>query len=89
MLRSDVGPILDLRPVSANPHDFGNWSTNGTILDLIGLDYPCTHGPCYDRVHAIAPTHPMIGSEMGSTTSDRGVYAGSRNVSHVLYPCNE
>ena len=37
------------RPVSANPHDFGNWSTNYTILDLIGLDYPCTHGPCYDR----------------------------------------
>jgi len=77
---------LDLRPVSANPHDFGNWSTNDTILDLIGLDYPCAHGPCYDRVHAIAPTHPMIGSEIGSTTSDRGVYAGSRNVSHVQYP---
>ena len=77
---------MDLRPVSANPHDFGNWSTNDTILDLIGLDYPCAHGPCYDRVHAIAPTHPMIGSEIGSTTSDRGVYAGSRNVSHVLHP---
>ena len=63
------------RPVSANPHDFGNWSTNDTILDLIGLDYPCAHGPCYDRTHLIAPTIPIIGSEMGSTTSDRGVYA--------------
>ena len=69
------------RPVSANPHDFGNWSTNYTILNLIGLDYPCAHGPCYDRTHLIAPTIPIIGSEMGSTTSDRGVYALSTNVS--------
>ena len=69
------------RPVSANPHDFGNWSTNYTILDLIGLDYPCAHGPCYDHVHTIAPTYPIIGSEMGSTTSDRSIYPQSRNVS--------
>ena len=35
------------------------------------------------RVHEVAPTYPMIGSEMGSTTSDRGVYAGSSNVSRA------
>ena len=66
--------------MSANPHDFGNWSTNETILDLIGIDYPCTHGPCYPLVHERAPSYPIIASEMGSTTSDRATYAGSKNV---------
>ena len=68
------------RVVSANPHDFGNWSNNYTILDLIGLDYPCAHGPCYPQVHAWSPTIPMVASEFSSTTSDRSTYAGSPNV---------
>ena len=68
------------RVVSANPHDFRNWSTNGTILDLIGLDYPCAHGPCYQQVHDWSPTIPIIASEFSSTTSDRETYAGSPNV---------
>jgi beta-galactosidase len=50
------------------------------ILDLIGLDYPCAHGPCYPEVHAWSPTIPIIASEFSSTTSDRGTYAGSPNV---------
>eukprot|EP01043_Picozoa_sp_COSAG02_P059190 COSAG02_NODE_7499_length_2984_cov_4.055113_2_plen_564_part_00 len=71
------------RVVSANPHDFGNWSNNYTILDLIGLDYPCAHGPCYQAVHEWSPTIPIIASEFSSTTSDRGTYARSPNVSEA------
>ena len=43
--------------------------------------YAALRRPCYDATHRIAPAIPIIGSEMGSTTSDRGVYAGSNNVS--------
>lgn len=71
------------RVVSANPHDFKNWSTNDTILDLIGLDYPCAHGPCYQQVHDWSPTIPIIASEFSSTTSDRGTYARSPNVTEA------
>lgn len=68
------------RPVSANPHDFLYWNRNGTMLDMIGIDYGLGG---YDTTHQLAPTFPIIGSEMGSATSDRGTFATAPNVSFI------
>eukprot|EP00475_Leptophrys_vorax_P002312 TRINITY_DN11298_c0_g5_i1.p1 TRINITY_DN11298_c0_g5~~TRINITY_DN11298_c0_g5_i1.p1 ORF type:complete len:825 (-),score=214.28 TRINITY_DN11298_c0_g5_i1:967-3348(-) len=50
------------------------------VLDVIGVNYQIGN---YDHVHKKYSNQPMIGSETGSTVSDRGIYADDPSKAYV------
>jgi beta-galactosidase len=46
-----------------------------SVLDVIGINY---NPWVYDSVHALRPTNAMLGSEIASEVSTRGIYATNR-----------
>jgi beta-galactosidase len=81
-----VGTVLkgiireyDTRPVTAAMN--GGWGSGlSFVVDVQGINYNIGQ---YDSYHNSHSTQPMIGSETGSTVSDRGVYANDAKAAYV------
>jgi len=81
-----VGTVLkgiireyDTRPVTAAMN--GGWGSGlSYVIDVQGINYAISQ---YDPYHSSHPTQPMIGSEVASTVSDRGIYANDATNCYV------
>ena len=52
------------------------WGRDFRVVDVQGFNYK--HGPEIDDFHRRFPKQPMIGSEVASTVSTRGIYANDK-----------
>ncbi|MGA2607217.1 MAG: beta-galactosidase GalA [Terriglobia bacterium] len=68
------------RPVSVAMDDAWGRGVSG-VVDVQGFNYK--HGPEIDDFHQRFPTQPMIGTEVGSTVSTRGIYANDKEQGYV------
>jgi beta-galactosidase len=68
------------RPVTAAISDAWGRGISG-VVDVQGFNYK--HGPEIDDFHREFPKQPMIGSEVGSTVSTRGIYVNDKEQGYV------
>jgi beta-galactosidase len=68
------------RPVTTAMDDAWGRGVSG-VVDVQGFNYK--HGPEIDDFHQRFPKQPMIGSEVGSTVSTRGIYANDKEQGYV------
>ena len=68
------------RPVTVAMND--EWGRGiSAVVDVQGFNYK--HGPEIDDFHRRFPKQPMIGSEVASTVSTRGIYANDKEQGYV------
>ena len=71
------------RPVTVNA-DVGNEFTGfSPVIDVRGWSYHIGKDNM-DAYHAVHPTQPNVGSEQGSTTTTRGIYADDPEKGYVM-----
>jgi len=68
------------RPVTVAMDDAWGQGVSG-VVDVQGFNYK--HGPEIDAFHRRFPKQPMIGTEVGSTVSTRGIYANDKEQGYV------
>jgi beta-galactosidase len=67
------------RPVTS-AMNFSGWTKAALLMDVRGFNYS-ENG--IDPYHKHVPDQPMIGSEVGSTVSTRGIYANDKEKGYV------
>jgi len=68
------------RPVTAAMDHWWEKAGYGEVLDVMGYNYLRGHE---DSWHAEHPKQPVMGTEVGSTVSTRGIYANDKEKGYL------